>query len=97
MSKLKLKPCPFCGTPNPMCGSDRYVSVGQSITCHDVDCGAQMWETTPELAARAWNRRADPPVLECRVCGCKHVRVYELEGLPVIECVDCNRSWGRDG
>lgn len=61
MSETKLKPCPFCGRPDPECDADRYVSVGQSITCCNPDCGVQMWDTTAESAARAWNRREFEP------------------------------------
>ncbi len=87
MSEAKLKPCPFCGSAD-VC----VVSFGYGVRCRD--CEMAFSGTAPG-GAEKWNRRADPPVLECHVCGCKRVLVYELGGLPVIECTACNRSWDR--
>lgn len=59
MSKIKLKPCPFCGNKNvkkitaPIRGT-------QMLICNI--CGADVCFFGAEyepLASRAWNRRAD--------------------------------------
>ncbi len=61
MSETKLKPCPFCGRPDPESGASRYIDAGRTITCRNPDCGVEMWDKTPELAARAWNSRFPEP------------------------------------
>ena len=53
----KLKPCPFCGgEAKPVFrGSCNYVVCSNEEECR---CGMTCPVTTPEEAARIWNRRA---------------------------------------
>ncbi len=85
----ELKACPFCH------GEAELLFSLRAVRC--TKCQAAV--VSPGSAPRSeilekWNRRTDPPVLECQRCGCKSVRVYELDGLPVVECSDCCASWG---
>lgn len=54
----KLKPCPFCGSEaKPVFrGSCNYVVCSNEEECW---CGMTCPVSTPEEAARIWNRRVD--------------------------------------
>lgn len=61
MSKVELKPCPFCGGKSwvikiPNESNKKYV-----VVCKDDDCGASLgnYSETREEAINAWNKRAD--------------------------------------
>ena len=56
--EIKLKPCPFCGgEAKPVFrGSCNYVVCSNEEECW---CGMTCPVTTPEEAARIWNRRAN--------------------------------------
>lgn len=60
MSKVELKPCPFCGGKSwvvkiPNESNKKYV-----VVCKDDDCGASLgnYSETREEAINAWNKRA---------------------------------------
>lgn len=92
----ELKPCPFCrGAAVPS-----KISIGtdwEAIAIVCVSCAIRTRDHKDrDNAVREWNRRAEPPVLDCRRCGGKNVRVYELDGLPVVECSSCCATWNLE-
>lgn len=62
----KLKPCPFCGAKaKPVFrGSCNYVVCSNEEECW---CGMTCPVTTPEEAARIWNRRTNAKELVVRI------------------------------
>ena len=55
MSKIKLKPCPFCGGENTaLCSNDAEQLY--NVECRDCGCGP-CDHFAPEIAADVWNRR----------------------------------------
>ena len=60
----ELKPCPFCGEPDPTiyediepCGTGKY---NVQIYCSNQNCSLDFgWHESEEEAIEAWNTRAD--------------------------------------
>lgn len=57
---MTIKPCPFCGKPGRLRGSD---DVGGApfyyVECADINCMANTaGQETPDKAIELWNRRA---------------------------------------
>jgi Lar family restriction alleviation protein len=57
MVSEELKPCPFCGTPEPQLAQPRATVGWWVIECRD--CPALMEEETEEAIVAAWNTRAN--------------------------------------
>ena len=60
--KVKLKPCQFCGNPNPVywCYTEGYYTDRWAVLCYypDGGCGAEGGRyKSMEEAAMAWNER----------------------------------------
>ena len=79
MSKIKLKPCPFCGgeaqiRPLMYQGKDPVAAIsGRTIVC--TQCYvilAVSWACDDFQAAEAWNRRADNKPIRQSCKSCKH-------------------------
>ena len=59
MTKIELKPCPFCGGAAVM--QEGTSKENYKACCGDLACiGSHIykWHPTKEKAAEAWNRRA---------------------------------------
>ena len=56
----ELKPCPFCGTNQVKIHYPYFSDTLCYIRCYECNCITALY-TKPELAAEAWNRRADLP------------------------------------
>ena len=60
MNKIKLKPCPFCGSENLSKGS-RMFDFGEDIHIQCMECGAKIqicMEYAWDELRKRWNRRA---------------------------------------
>lgn len=66
MNETKLKPCPFCGSPDKV--YIRKIDNGYKVACGDCgSCGkyvaVKKWHSNKFIAqgqaVKAWNRRAD--------------------------------------
>jgi len=97
MSKVELKPCPFCGGKSwvlkiPNESNKKYV-----VVCKDDDCGASLgnYSETREKAINAWNRRVT--MASCKDCIHEKVCNYfdgDLNEEGAEKCVyfkDCNK------
>lgn len=62
MSKIELKPCPFCGNAPVFCSvtdmTDNF-DHGYTIACNT--CGIEMGDEYKSDVADAWNTRAATP------------------------------------
>lgn len=61
MNKIKLKPCPFCGSKNIKLYHTECEVNGECQNCGASSGYRIFWgkKPTKEEAAEAWNRRAD--------------------------------------
>ena len=66
MNELILKPCPFCGGAGEMSETEPSTArfnegaVNFAVQCFGFDCQgvkANIWQISPEDAAKAWNKR----------------------------------------
>lgn len=57
---MNIKPCPFCGKPARLRGSDNVSGTPfYYVECDNINCMASVaGQETPEKAIELWNRRA---------------------------------------
>lgn len=60
MSKIKLKPCPFCGGEAEMFSWQAHINDVNHLDLACTNCGARFHDVSSEKEAfEVWNRRAD--------------------------------------